>query len=103
MDKQRELNNITDLVKGILTDIPAARNSDNLLYIKVVDVLNSRALDKPFGEVMANLEDLGLPCFETVRRTRQKVQMDHPELKADEKVQSFRAINEEIYKEYARN
>lgn len=103
MDREKELLNTTDLVKKILLDDPKARDSDNHLYCAVVISVNPDALTKPFWEVLEHMNDFGLPCFETVRRARQKIQAEHPDLKACEVVESLRSINEEIYKEYARN
>ena len=98
-----ELKQIRTIVKNILKDYPQTRNSDNALYIKVVEALNRGALDKPFEEVMANLEALGLPCFETVRRNRQYIQAKFPELQACDKVQDFRTEREERFrKEFAK-
>ena len=77
MDK---LKNTTKIVKEILQAYPDTRNSDNLLYIKVCEILNSAALNKPFWIVLANLKDWDLPGFETVRRARQKLQATYPEL-----------------------
>jgi len=34
----------------------------------------------PFGYVMFNYKRFGLPCFETIRRARQRVQSLFPEL-----------------------
>ena len=103
MDREKELLNTTDLVKKILLDDPKARDSDNHLYCAVVICVNPDALTKPFWEVLEHMNELGLPCFETVRRARQKIQAEHPDLKASDVVESLRSINEEIYKEYARN
>ena len=43
-----------------------------------------------------------LPAFETVRRTRQKVQEHHEELRATDSVGAYREVLEEKYREYAR-
>ncbi len=103
MDKQREITKVHNIVKDILTKDEQARNSDNYLYTKVVERLNANALEKPFEEVMINLNNMGLPCFETVRRSRCKIQAKYPELQSCDKVHSLRSINEEIMKEYARS
>ena len=101
MDKEKELNRTNDIVKQLLINDPKTRNSDNHLYCCVVKCLNADALTHPFWEVMEHMDSFDLPCFETVRRTRQKIQAEHPELKASEVVKSLRSINEEIFKEYA--
>lgn len=72
-----------DLIKKILTTMPETRNSDKLLLTEVL-----RCLDKVkevvwFGEREAVLlDDLtsgGLPSYETVARTRRKLQERYPE------------------------
>ena len=95
---KKEFKQTSAIVKQILTDYPQTRNSDNLLYVKVVEKLNERALYKPFWDVMASMKELGLPCFETVRRSRQKIQAKYEHLRADETVQNFRADLQEDYK-----
>lgn len=95
---QKEFKKIRDLVKEILKNYPETRNSDSALYSKVVEQLNKSALDKPFGEVMANLKEMGLPGFETVRRSRQKIQELYEELKACDVVQDYRTELEEEYR-----
>lgn len=59
------------LILSVLETVPATRNSDALLYLEVI-----------------------LPCFETVRRTRQKIQADRDDLRAVDKVQDYRAERE---------
>ena len=56
----------------------------------------------PFCQVMAHRKELGLPVFESVRRSRQKVQAAHPELAACDEVAAFRDENEQKYRAYAR-
>ena len=51
-------------------------------------------------DVMLNLKELGLPCFETVRRTRAKIQAENPELKPSKEIQDFRAELEEEFRDY---
>jgi len=103
MDKEKELNQTLDIVKDTLSHYPAARDSDMYLYHIITLRLNPTAARMPFGDVILRLEELGLPCFETVRRTRQKVQSEHPELKGSVKIRSIRSVNEEIYKEFVRS
>jgi len=95
---RKEFKQTRILVKEILETEPSTRNSDMDLYIKVVEKLNYDALHKPLVQVLSNLEVLGLPCFETVRRTRQKLQAEIPELQACDKVYDFRCEREEEYR-----
>lgn len=100
--KIKELKTTADLVKDILEREPNTRNSDMLLYVKVCEKVNSEALDEPFWFVLMNLKDYNLPNMETVRRTRQKIQAEFPELAADSTVQGHRLLNEEVFRDYAR-
>lgn len=103
MSKLEELNTTEKLVKDILLKESHTRNSDNALYIEVVRRLNENALHKPFYKVMLNLNDLGLPCFETVRRTRAKIQAEHPELQSDVRILKAKEENQKDFEEYARS
>ena len=101
-----DLKNTTALVKSILEQDKQCRNSDSLLYLKVLSVLgNQKGIDLEKMSVpnfLLNLHGTGLPGFETVRRTRQKIQQHHPELAADERVECFRMENEAEFRAYAR-
>ena len=103
MDKEKELNNTNEIVKELLETVAETRKCDNLMIALVVKELNPDALNMTFLDVLMNYNDLGLPTFETIRRTRQKNQAQNPDLKPDKKIQSFRNINAEIFKEYARH
>lgn len=87
-----------NLIRDILEKDPQARNSDMYLYFRVVERINAPALNKSFGEVITGLQDLGLPCFETVRRTRQKLQSENPKLEACAKVQDYRTAEEILFR-----
>lgn len=92
------------LVKRILEDDEFARNSDSWLYLKVLEEdavrLNidlERVLVKTF---LAYPQ--GFTPFETVRRTRQLIQRQFPELAGNRRVKQKRAELEEEYREWAR-
>lgn len=97
-----KLQNTKALVKSILEEVPESRNNDMRLYFEVCRKVNGNILDYPFGRVILRLDRFNLPPFESVRRSRQKVQSEHPELAANDVVQVFRAENEEQYREFAR-
>lgn len=101
-----DLKNTTALVKSILEQDKQCRNSDSFLYLKVLSTVAQRKgidLEKmtvPY--FLINLHGAGFPGFETVRRTRQKLQQHHPELAACEAVEGFRMENEAEFRAYAR-
>ena len=103
----QELKNTTKLVFEILQLIPETRENDNLLYYYVCKKRLKRddvKIDEITFEHALLLRDYyGFPSFETVRRTRQKVQAEHPELKGKEETQAFRAALEPEFRAYAKS
>lgn len=101
-----ELKNTTALVKSILEQDKRCRNSDSFLYLKVLcTVGKQKGIDLEKMSVpyfLLNLHGAGFPGFETVRRTRQKLQQHHPELCACEAVEGFRTENEKEFRAFAR-
>ena len=96
---------ISNMVKILLEDDERCRNSDSYLYLQIVkDTAAMNGIDLRNVTVPDFLLSMGkeFPPFETVRRTRQKVQATYPELCASERVEAFRAENEKIFREYAR-
>ena len=87
--------NITDIIKIALTKSESARNNDKELYLIVMETLSPGITKEEFGEVMLKLNELGLPCYDTVTRLRRMVQSVHPELRACDKVQDYRSALEE--------
>ena len=51
---------------------------------------------------MAQYKYLGLPSFESVSRTRRKLQARYPELAGSRPVQKMRATGEKAYRRYAK-
>lgn len=102
MDTATELKNTSDIVKVILQRYPDTRNSDDLLYLKVCEYVNGTHISLPFWKVIQERKDFGYPPFESVRRSRQKLQATYPELASSKVVEVQREENEKIYKEFAR-
>lgn len=100
--KKNELATVKNIVKDVLVNHKQARDSDMTLYVKVCERMNGDVLGKPFCFVLLNLKDLNLPNFETVRRARQKIQAECPELGADADVEAQRMINEDAFRDFAR-
>lgn len=108
MSKRKQLITTTNLVKMLLETEPQTRNSDSLLYLKVLEhCAIQKGVNLHLIPVTAFLShyiyEYDFPCSETVRRTRQKVQREHPELKANKAVQEQRKINEAVFKDFARS
>jgi hypothetical protein len=103
MGKATELKTTTALVKDILEHEPEARNSDDYLYLKVCQRINGICLNLPFHQIMLNRSKYGFPIYESVRRSRQKLQARFPELAGDADVEAQRELNEAVFREYARS
>lgn len=100
------LRNTKKLVEEALKASVKARNSDEYLYYiicKGIMKANGYAIEKTsFTRVWLMRKDYGLPIYETVRRTRQKIQQENPELAGTEDVEAERALREEAIREFAR-
>lgn len=102
MSKSKELKNTSAIVKEVLENNPAARNSDDTLIFAVCSKINPLCTGLSFGTVIANRKALGLPAFETIRRARQKLCTEHPELCGNSTVEAHRKLNEDVFRDYAR-
>lgn len=96
------MNNVKEIVRSVLTDEPATRNDDALLYYKVARQIVPDVGCKSFLTVMCNMKALGLPQMETVRRHRQKAQQLYPELAADANTEAARELEQDKYLQIAR-
>lgn len=102
MGKATELKTTTELVKEVLKDNVLARSSDDYLYYKVCEKINGMYTVLPFWKVILNRKKYGFPEFESVRRSRQKIQAAHPELAGSKEAEAGRVVNEAVFKDYAR-
>lgn len=102
-----ELKHTSDLVKALLIQDERCRNSDSYLYLRVLSVIAERkGIDLKgvtIPNFLINLHGTEFPIFESVRRSRQKMQESYPELRACETVQEFRSESETEYRAYARS
>lgn len=103
MGKQEELTSTMAIVKDILVKNKKARNSDFYLYIKVMERLNKGSSKLPFDEVLNNLQELGLPCYDTVTRARRKIQEKNPDLQSDRFIAKCREENQKVFEDFARS
>ena len=102
----KTIRGTANLVWEVLLNNRAARNSDNFLYFLVCERrLKEKGLtvdNISFKEGLLAQKEYNLPNFETVRRTRQKLQAQFPELTGAKNVMEARAKREKIFREYAR-
>ena len=102
MSAKKELECISAVVRNVLESDAETRDSDDKLYYQVCKSIYPDISYIPFGMVLMNRKIYGIPGFESVRRTRQKLQHDYPELRACDLVDAHRCIREEEFREYAR-
>lgn len=77
------MKDLNELVKRILAEHKEARDDDFKVIGYVIKALKPEAMQLTFGQALWNHSKLDLPSFESIRRTRQKIQHDHPELRGE--------------------
>lgn len=101
-----ELKTTAALVKHILETNPQARNSDSFLYLKVIQyeahLKGVNLWGMTVTHFLLNINNIGFTGFETVRRARQKIQAQYPELAANKSVSAARMENEKDFRAFAR-
>ena len=76
-----KLKTVESRVLEILKGCPASRFDDMLLILHYYNRYGDlRAGDLPLSDIVFNYKRYGLPCFETIRRARQRVQSLFPEV-----------------------
>ena len=98
-----KLKTLEQIVLETLTENPETQKDDFVLIERVYSQLSGGfTIQSSFGYVMQHHADLGLPPFESVRRCRQKVQANHPEL-VDPSTAKHRHKLIDEYKDYAKD
>lgn len=92
---------VEPIVKKILEEKPYTREDDFVLVYEVYKEFLPNIDDLDFKDVMLNHKEYKLPYFESVRRTRPKLQNKYPQLLPSKEVQEARALEEEDYRNYA--
>lgn len=92
---------VEDIVKEVLEEHISTRADDFELIAYVYDKIKPNVGEFTFNSVMLNHKELGIPYFETVRRTRQKLQAQYEYLRPNKDVQIARINKEADYINYA--
>lgn len=98
----RYLKTIERKVRTILAKNEDARNDDMVLYLVLCNACLKDAGALPLAEIMTQYKYLGLPSFESVSRTRRKLQARYPELAGSQPVRKKRSAGEHDYRRYAK-
>lgn len=90
------------IVEKVLNEKPETRDCDALLFVEVIRSIDPEAVELPIYKLMPRCTDEGdLPPFETMRRTRQKIQEQNPNLRASNDVVLLRAVKEHKFFDFA--
>lgn len=101
-----KIDTIHNMVEKVLENVPASRDSDELLYTLVVtDLLADKNVDinkLSFTTFLKNRKYYKLPSIESVGRARRKCQELREDLKSSDVVSYYKDEQEKEYREYAR-
>ncbi len=93
------MDKLNQKVERILRTKPRTRNDDFLLINEVYkEYISTKSMS--FDLLARMHRELELPPFESITRTRRKIQKDNEELKACDVVELARSIQEEKYRDY---
>ena len=77
----KQKTTVESRVLEILMECPASRYDDMILILHYYNRFGYIKAGKlPLEDIVFNYRTLGLPCFETIRRARQRVQSLFPEV-----------------------
>ena len=96
------LKTIEGKVRAVLQENEDTRNDDMVLYLALCNLYLADAGNMPLAQILTNHKELGLPSFESMGRTRRKLQERHPELLGSVRIQKIRAAGEKAYRKYAK-
>ncbi len=96
------LKTLEGKVRIILEKNKDARDDDMVLYLALCNDYLANAGEIPLAEIMERHKSLGLPGFESVSRTRRRLQARYPELMSSISVQAKRAAGEKDYRRYSK-
>ena len=77
------MKDLSTVVEKVLREKKDARDSDFRTIGWVYANIRPEVMNLPFKEVLWKHKEFNLPSFETIRRTRQKLQHDKPELRGE--------------------
>lgn len=96
------LSRMKEKVVYLLETYPKLRDDDFLLIGAVYSVFYGVGHGDGFLEVMKKHEDMKLPSFESIRRTRQKVQEERMDLCSSKAKQKEKQIAFDNYYDFAK-
>lgn len=73
---------LKNLITFLLRTEPSLRDSDSKLIQRVYEIYRVDVYNNSFSDVIYRIEKSEIPNFESIRRCRQKVQEENPNLKS---------------------
>lgn len=105
MGVRKEMTQLQERVRSILLTDERTRNSDDRLYIAIVNqICGEKEIDPSsisISKFFTTRKEYGFPSYESVGRARRKLQEHDESLRADEKVEQARILRAEDFKEWA--
>lgn len=96
-----KIKNVESLVGLVLVSCPSTRDNDDVLYYHVLKALGMDGHTTVEEFLLDTRKSEGYPPFETVRRTRQKLQAEFPDLQGTRSTKEKRKEAEEEFRAYA--
>lgn len=96
-----ELKRTSQIVLKLLKEDVLTRKDDNYLIKRVNETIIPGSSEMTLNQVLGLITQKQLPCFESIRRSRQKMQEKYSELNDIDTV-IYRIDKEEEYREFAR-
>ena len=92
---RNNMNSLKEIVINILENCPAARDSDDKLYVEVCKANNENISKSSFEEVMLHRKEYNVPSYASVSRARRKAQEERADL-----IGTVKALRKGLEQEY---
>ena len=93
---------IVSTVKEVLEANKEARGDDFILIADVYKKVVPNLAGIPLDFALRNHKRYNLPSFSSIVRARRKLQVEYPELEAEERIKVIRELEEQKYKDFSR-
>jgi hypothetical protein len=97
-----KVNEVEKLVKYVMVNKPETRNDDFLLIYEVARLIYPNIKYYSFENVMKGHKTFCVPIFESITRSRRKLQAEYEELRSTKQVERARKEKESEYVEYSK-
>jgi hypothetical protein len=108
-EERMKFGKVIDIVKMVMENAPETRDDDYLLWLAVIDICAAEdgnptyTYQTTISQFLRKAIFSKYPHFNTVSRSRRKVQRKYPELKATPEMRYWRAVREAQYGEMAKD